>query len=54
MTARVWTKEGSSWTCQHVLTDHGAAVWDVLAVDKLRDTVITGVSPRMSTAWSRD
>lgn len=40
-TARVW--ESSTWSSRLVLTDHGAAVWDVLAIDSkgYKDTCLT-------------
>lgn len=47
-TARIWNTESSSssWETAHVLSEHGAAVWDVLAVDVtgFQDFTVTGES----------
>ncbi|BGP14040.1 hypothetical protein JCM10213_005624 [Rhodosporidiobolus nylandii] len=48
MTARVWTWRGGEseaekgeWVCDRVLVDHGAAVWDVLLLEKEENLVLT-------------
>ena len=45
MTARVWSWVGGEdgWTCTSVLVDHGAAVWDVLLIQKDPNVLLTGV-----------
>lgn len=44
MTARGWSWVGGEdgWTCTSVLVDHGAAVWDVLLIQKDPNVLITG------------
>lgn len=43
MTARVWSWVGGEdgWTCTSVLVDHGAAVWDVLLIQKDPNVLLT-------------
>jgi phospholipase A-2-activating protein len=44
MTARVWSWVGGEdgWNCTSVLVDHGAAVWDVLLIQKDPNILLTG------------
>ncbi|GAA5951791.1 hypothetical protein JCM8115_005242 [Rhodotorula mucilaginosa] len=43
MTARVWSWVGGEdgWNCTSVLVDHGAAVWDVLLIQKDPNVLLT-------------
>lgn len=51
LTARVW--DTADWSCRHVLTEHGAAVWDVLAIDAkgYDDSCLTACADGLIRLW---
>ncbi|GAA5915535.1 hypothetical protein JCM5296_001753 [Sporobolomyces johnsonii] len=45
LTARVWSTD--TWECEDVLTDHFAAVWDVLLLDSDPELVLTAAADNL-------